>query len=382
MAKIMQIEFNQTALISLLKYHFLLNLSRIKCLSLFILALIETKSVNLSELKNFFTSKALPDSRNKRLKRFLSQIKFAQDFLAIFLLKIMAIDDSKKLILILDRTNWKFGLEDCNILYLAIAHKGIAIPLFWTPLKDQKRGNSSPENRIKLVQQFINCFGKERIECIMGDREFIGNVWINWLKEKKLPFVMRIKEKGQNISCARGGMVKAERLFDDLKIGESKSLGLRRISESNTYKAQVTGLKTQNNETLILIHCPSIEDPCMAYKERWQIERFFKSIKLIGFNLEETHIKNQEYLNTLLCVVSIAFCFNYKFGDVYIEAEKPKPKKHGYLPKSTTHYGHECLIEIIRKTFFIATEVFHKIFNSLENSLFAKVFTFNLKIVR
>lgn len=72
----MQIEFNQTALISLLKDHFLLNLSRVKCLTLFILALIETKSVNLSKLKNFFTSKALPDSRNKRLKRFLSEIKF------------------------------------------------------------------------------------------------------------------------------------------------------------------------------------------------------------------------------------------------------------------------------------------------------------------
>ena len=91
MAKIMQIVFNQAALISLLKEHFLLNLSRIKCLALFILALIEAKSVHLSELKNFCTSKALPDSRNKRLKRFLSQIKFPQDFLAIFLLKIMGI---------------------------------------------------------------------------------------------------------------------------------------------------------------------------------------------------------------------------------------------------------------------------------------------------
>ncbi len=210
MAKIMQIEFNQPALISILKEHFSFNLARIKCLVLLIFALLEAKSVNLSKLKNFFTSKATPDARNKRLKRFLSQVEFLSDKLAVFLFKIMKIDEFEALTLILDRTNWKFGNKDCNILYLAVAYKGIAIPLFWSVLEEQKRGNSKAQNRIDLIQKFIDCFTKDRIAWIIGDREFIGKKWINWLQEKHIPFIMRIKDKGQLIGSNRGGTQKAE----------------------------------------------------------------------------------------------------------------------------------------------------------------------------
>lgn len=33
--------------------------------------------------------------------------------------------------LTLDRTNWQWGKSDINILTLAIAFKGIAIPIYW-----------------------------------------------------------------------------------------------------------------------------------------------------------------------------------------------------------------------------------------------------------
>ncbi|HAT8797519.1 TPA: IS4 family transposase, partial [Legionella pneumophila] len=31
-----------------------------------------------------------------------------------------------------DRTNWRWGKKDINILMLSVVYKGIAIPLFWT----------------------------------------------------------------------------------------------------------------------------------------------------------------------------------------------------------------------------------------------------------
>ncbi|EXW59539.1 hypothetical protein J878_4174 [Acinetobacter baumannii 44467_5] len=42
--------------------------------------------------------------------------------------------------LTLDRTNWKWGKRNINILMLAIVYRGIAIPILWTLLN--KRGNS------------------------------------------------------------------------------------------------------------------------------------------------------------------------------------------------------------------------------------------------
>ncbi len=53
-----------------------------------------------------------------------------------------------KWVLTMDKTNWKFGRVHVNILMLAMAHKGIAIPLMWSLLfKDKKQGNPSYKDR-------------------------------------------------------------------------------------------------------------------------------------------------------------------------------------------------------------------------------------------
>jgi len=44
----------------------------------------------------------------------------------------------EKWILIMDRTNWKFGKVDINFLVLSVAYKGIAIPILWYILKNNK----------------------------------------------------------------------------------------------------------------------------------------------------------------------------------------------------------------------------------------------------
>jgi hypothetical protein len=92
--------------------------------------------------------------------------------------------------LTIDRTNWQWGKSDINILTLAIAFKGIAIPIYWELL--DKKGNSNTEERIALIQKFINRFGKDCVSGILADREFIGNDWFSWLKQENIFFYIRI----------------------------------------------------------------------------------------------------------------------------------------------------------------------------------------------
>lgn len=125
-----QATFNYPTLISLLTTHFDFNLARIKCLAYIILALIEGRCVNLARLAGFCNNKASLHARYRRLQRFMKEITFPPKCLATFLLEIMEIEPDTPLTLILDRTNWKFGKSNCNILYLAAVHQGIAIPLF------------------------------------------------------------------------------------------------------------------------------------------------------------------------------------------------------------------------------------------------------------
>ncbi|MCL1123003.1 hypothetical protein [Shewanella surugensis] len=64
--------------------------------------------------------------------------------------------------LTMDRTNWKYGNLNINILMLGICYKGRAIPVCWSMLN--KKGNSNTAERIELVSRFMSIFGKERIK--------------------------------------------------------------------------------------------------------------------------------------------------------------------------------------------------------------------------
>ena len=68
---------------------------------------------------------------------------------------------------------------------------GIGLPLFWK-LLDNKSGNSKGEQRIDLLEKLIAVLGKERIGCIVGDREFVGITWFKYLKINDIPFCMRL----------------------------------------------------------------------------------------------------------------------------------------------------------------------------------------------
>jgi hypothetical protein len=126
----MSFTFNHHSLISLLDKNLGLNLARLKCLSMLVFSLLEVQSSNLAKVAGFITSGAERASRYRRLQRFMEQVHLVPEKLGPLLLYIMEVPREEKLALVLDRTNWKFGKADCNILYLAVVWQGIGIPLF------------------------------------------------------------------------------------------------------------------------------------------------------------------------------------------------------------------------------------------------------------
>jgi hypothetical protein len=73
--------------------------------------------------------------------------------------------------LALERTNWKVGTVDINILMLSIVYRGIGFPVMWSVLP--KAGNSDTTERETVIEIFIDLFGAFNIACLLGDREFI-----------------------------------------------------------------------------------------------------------------------------------------------------------------------------------------------------------------
>lgn len=165
------------------------NKSHLKCFALIMLVIILKQTCNLSSASKALPIKCLPQSFYRRMQRFFAGQYFDYRQISQLIFNMFSFD---KVQLTLDRTNWKWGKRNINILMLAIVYRGIAIPILWTLLN--KRGNSDTKERIALIQRFIAIFGKDRIVNVFADREFIGEQWFTWLIEQDINFCIRVKK--------------------------------------------------------------------------------------------------------------------------------------------------------------------------------------------
>jgi transposase len=247
-----------------------------------------------------------------------------------------------------DRTNWKWGKKDINILMLAIAYKGIAIPIYWILLN--KKGNSSTRERIALTQRFITQFGKKWITKFLADREFVGKKWFEWLKSENIDFAIRIK-KNNLATNSRGEFVPVQNLFRNLKVGETMILmGARTVYETSVY---LSALRLEDGELLIVATAKCCTDAIESYAKRWEIETLFSCLKSRGFNFEDTHVTDRRRIKSLLFVLVIAFCWAHRVGEWHHENVKPiKLKKHQRPEKSIFRLGLDVISECLFKLKF------------------------------
>jgi hypothetical protein len=113
---------------------------------LFLIALFRVRTVNLSALSVAMPSDAEADSRYKRLQRFFSGFELDYHDWARGIMNLMAIPQPWTSAI--DRTDWKVGKIDHNILMLAVVHEGVAIPILWWMLDKVHR---SPEVKTQSV---------------------------------------------------------------------------------------------------------------------------------------------------------------------------------------------------------------------------------------
>lgn len=356
---------------SLFKQHFNFHLSRINCLTAFIFSIIQSRTISLPHIAICMQGKN-SDSNYRRLQRFLEAVSFIPGKLAYLVTAIIGLNKKDKWRLIIDRTNWKLGKVHINILFLAVCKGELAIPLFFLFLWGKKRGNSSQEDRIILIKRFTKTFGKKCIELILGDREFIGAFWLKYLIDQKLPFCFRLKEGWQKVSLPCGRMVEVKRCFHGLKRGELRSLGLRQLGEGKSaVRCYITGIRNEQGDWIIVAHSEGLANPCDAYRQRWQIEPMFRAMKTGGFNLEATHITSPKRLECLLSILMITYATCYRMGEILIKQKPPKPKKHGYWPKSIFRYGldkiRHSLIPLFKKPVHFY-DLIHQIFKNVRLS--------------
>jgi hypothetical protein len=106
----------------ILNEHFHWHKARLDYFVGMLLALMAVNTVNLTHLALSFPSRALIPSRYRRLQRFFSHHWLDYNDVAGFIMKLYGFTDIAYY-LSLDRTNWKWGQININLLELAVVYQ-------------------------------------------------------------------------------------------------------------------------------------------------------------------------------------------------------------------------------------------------------------------
>ena len=103
-----------------LSHFFDWNKARLNCLVQILQALFAVRTVNLTQIAAAFQTGVKEESSYRRVCRFFTGFSFDMSTIVLLALRLFPLGD--KYLLILDRTNWKWGKTPINILVLSVAY--------------------------------------------------------------------------------------------------------------------------------------------------------------------------------------------------------------------------------------------------------------------
>lgn len=216
--------------------------------------------------------------------------------------------------LVLDRTNWEFGKTSKNLLVIGVVYHGCLIPLIWRDLN--KKGNSNTQTRLDLVKALVEKWPKTRplpTLQIVGDREFIGEVWFRELEKMGIKFVFRLKS-GMKMTVVKKNKIRSKKV-KAVVLGRCLTQKGKKYAEILVHGDFVCYFVVLPNQSSkpdepFLYLITNLDQPDQAgqfYKERWTIESCFKHLKSNGFDLESQGFTAPHKIEILTSVLVLMY---------------------------------------------------------------------------
>lgn len=329
------------ALMEGLGRQFSLSKSRLLTFAVLITSLCQSRTVNLTHLASHFPGPASHASTYRRLQRFFQFVRLDGDRMALMVVHMLNLKAPK--CLALDRTNWKIGSRDINILMLAIVTSRFRVPLLWSLIPHG--GTSNTTQRIALMQRYLRLFGASSIECLLADREFVGVRWMNFLDEHDIPFVIRVKED-MTLTLKNGRtwslktLVRHKRAKTRVATWQGQLHG---AAGATTRSTQIAAKRLSGQWLIVITNRHEAKRALNLYRRRWAIECLFGDAKTRGLNLEDTRLRAAEKLDTLLILSTLAITWAYRCATRSMGRKCIARKTHGRRQKSWFRTGLDTL---------------------------------------
>ncbi|WP_161884494.1 IS4 family transposase [Deinococcus alpinitundrae] len=298
--------------------------------------MIDGRTVCLYQLVSRVRLPGGEETLYQRLKRFVQfDWPDQQQRIAAFILK--HVQDESELILIMDRTNWKWGQRDLNFLTLSVMWCSFSFPIAWTLLPHG--GNSKTATRTALLRTVMPLLEGKRL-ALLADREFVGQDWFRTLKDLGIKPTIRLK------ADTRVNKAPVWVYFKKLQPGELRIWHC----PMTVYGVQmrVLACKNAHGQTLFLAYHGWGTQAVTRYAWRWNAENMHQALKSRGFELEATRLTTDTRLSLLFGVVVLAFVWCCLSGEWLEQRTPSKRLKHGYLQKSLFRRGLDALQRALR----------------------------------
>lgn len=334
-------------------------------MAIFVLSLISEATVNLQKLSLSGIVEIKPDSLCKRFSRLLAWVATAKIDFGQLVLKLTQQLDANDLLLCMDRTNWKYGKRHLNFLVVSLYVNGVGYPIAWRLLpKRTKRGNSKTSHRIALMNKVLKLLKPEQIKCLLMDKEFIGEQWLQWLQSKHITYIARIKDNALvdgDLPVKKYRKTRSRKKLLQLKVtiyGQTVYLSHKRICGKNR----------RSEHLFVISNKIQAESMLELYADRWSIEQMFSHWKKRGFDFESTHLTNPKRLIGLISLIALAYVIVHQWGSRLNSKLAIKRKKHGCLAKSIFRYG----LDDFRHTMRVSNQA-HRVVADIIKLIFTKV---------
>ncbi|CAM4459888.1 IS4 family transposase [Deinococcus marmoris] len=300
-----------------------------------IFGIVQAETTRHRKIAIHLRSTATLDSRTKTVARTFHDAGLSEQDVQDILLPLLP---DGKLIFVMDRTNWKHGQADINILALGVLLGDVVIPLVHEVLPHG--GNSHSELRIALVSRLLKSVPAGRWRVLIADREFVGKAWFEFLHQKRIKRCIRIKE------TTRMDELLVREQDKNLCPGQVRGL-MEKAWVYGSLMQVVATLSPQGERVIVASDLP-LYDVLQVYRMRWGIECTFSGMKSRGLGLEDTHMTAPDRIGRLFLLLSLAYAWMVRIGAWRADALPIAVKAHGRRAMSLAQYGWDLLCDALR----------------------------------
>ena len=282
-------------------------------LAAFISGIVGSKSSQMPSIATKIPDRAKPESRVKRLSRWLGNEEVKEEiyFLpyAEILLKCLALET---LVLVMDGSGVGRG---CCALMIHVIYKGRALPLAWV-VRQCPKGHAPEALHIELVELVSALIPDGTKVVFLGDGEFDGTDLQKTMNEAGWLYACRTAKS--TVATWEGITFNLDLLGSSIKPG--RFIELKEVQFTRDAYGPVMVLccwAKDEAEPLYLVSNLSLsEEAIKYYQKRFRIETFFSDQKSRGFNIQKSHLEDPHRLSRLLIATCLAYIWIVYLGSL------------------------------------------------------------------